>query len=433
MNTPQLSEYFANKQPSAIRMAQMEFAKRLDKVHAINVSVGNVSLPMHPKMQERMFNIKDSTTPLAEWIVQYSQTAWLPETNDAFLHIIESSGFDISKLYSQVTDGWSQAMELVLLGVSDANDKPIMLIDPAYTNYLAFAARTSRKTTSLQRTLQDDGKFSLPQREYIEATIQEQKPSAIIVIPYDNPTGQLYTREDMVRIAELCVKHNMWMISDEAYRELHYDKSDTISIWGITDQDVPGIEGRRISIETASKVWNACGLRIWAMITDSAEFHQQSVAENTTSLCSNIIGQYIFGALAHESQEDLQKWYELQRNYYGSMLQTLSDDFQSLLPGVIVSSPDASIYSVIDVRNIVKPGFDAKSFSLFCSQQWVVDIEGEKYTLLVSPMSWFYRTNAGETNPGTMQMRISFVETPEKMKLVPKLFAELLETYEKSR
>jgi len=105
------------------------------------------------------------------------------------------------------------------------------------------------------------------------------------------------------------------------------------------------------------------------MITDSAEFHQQSVAENTTSLCSNIIGQYIFGALAHESQEDLQKWYELQRNYYGSMLQTLSDDFQSLLPGVIVSSPDASIYSVIDVRNIVKPGFDAKSFSLFCSQQ----------------------------------------------------------------
>jgi len=223
-------------------------------------------------------------------------------------------------------------MELVLLGVSDANDKPIMLIDPAYTNYLAFAARTSRKTTSLQRTLQDDGKFSLPQSEYIEATIKEQKPSAIIVIPYDNPTGQLYTREDMVRIAELCVKHNMWMISDEAYRELHYDKSDTISIWGITDQDVPGIEGRRISIETASKVWNACGLRIGAMITDSQEFHQQSVAENTTSLCSNIIGQYIFGALAHESKEDLQKWYDLQRNYYGSMLQTLSDDFQSLLP-----------------------------------------------------------------------------------------------------
>ncbi|MEI7564033.1 MAG: hypothetical protein WCJ39_10850 [bacterium] len=66
MNTPQLSEYFANKQPSAIRMAQMEFAKRIDKVNAINVSVGNVSLPMHPKMQERMFNIKDSNTPLAE-------------------------------------------------------------------------------------------------------------------------------------------------------------------------------------------------------------------------------------------------------------------------------------------------------------------------------------------------------------------------------
>jgi aspartate aminotransferase len=63
----------------------------------------------------------------------------------------------------------------------------------------------------------------------------------------------------------------------------------------------------------------------------------------------------------------------------------------------------------------------------------VVDVAGEKYTLLVSPMSGFYRTNAGETNPGTTQMRVAFVETPEKMKLVPKLFAELLKAYEQSR
>lgn len=185
-------------------------------------------------------------------------------------------------------------MELVLLGVSDAHCRPAMLIDPAYTNYLAFAARTNRKTVSLQRTLQDDGRFSLPQSEYIEKMIKEQNPSAIIVIPYDNPTGQLYTREDMIRIAELCVKHNIRMISDEAYRELHYDDSETVSIWGLTDKDVPGIQGRRISIETASKVWNGCGLRIGALITDNKEFHQQSVAEQNANLCANTIGQYIF-------------------------------------------------------------------------------------------------------------------------------------------
>ena len=427
---PELSTYFASKQPSSIRMAQMEFNKRTDGVKAINVSVGNVSLPMHPKMQERMFHIKESDTPLAQWIVQYSQTVGLPETNEAFLNIIASSGFETQWLYCQTTDGWSQAMELVLLGVSDANDRPIMLIDPAYTNYLAFASRTWRKTTSLQRRLQENGKFTLPKIEYMEQIIQEQQPSAIVVIPYDNPTWQLYTQQDIVDIAKLCVKYNMRMISDEAYRELQYDTSNTISIWGITDKEVPGIEWRRISIETASKVRNACGLRIGALVTDNQEFHQQSVAENTTSLCSNIIAQYIFWALAHESKEDLNVRYNQQRKYYGSMLQSLSDDFHSLLPWIIVSSPDASIYSIVDVRNIAQPGFDAKDFSLYCAQQGIVNLEGEKYTLLVSPMNGFYRTNAGELNLGMTQMRISFVETPEKMKLVPQLFAKLFRDYE---
>jgi aspartate aminotransferase len=134
--------------------------------------------------------------------------------------------------------------------------------------------------------------------------------------------------------------------------------------------------------------------------------------------------------LAHESFTDLQAWYSKQRAYYGAMLTGLFDGLTSLLPGVIVSRPDASLYSVIDVRAIAKPGFDAKAFSLFCAQQGVVDIDGVNYTLLVSPMNGFYRSEAGQTNPGATQMRVSFVETPEKMALVPKLFAELFAQYE---
>ena len=84
---------------------------------------------------------------------------------------------------------------------------------------------------------------------------------------------------------------------------------------------MPGITGRRISIETAVKVWNACGLRIGALVTDNEEFHARAVAENTASLCSNVIGQYIFGALADESHADLQAWYAKQREYYRAMLQ----------------------------------------------------------------------------------------------------------------
>ncbi len=411
----------------------MEFAKRTDGVKAINVSIWNVSLPMHPAMQERMFTIKTSDSPLAQWIVQYSQTVWLPETQEAFLHIIASSGCDTTWLFAQITDGWSQAMELLLLWVSDAHDRPIMLIDPAYTNYLWFAWRTSRNIVTLARHLEEDGRFALPSQEMIESFIQEHKPSAIVVIPYDNPTGQLYDQDDMHMIAQLCVKYDMRMISDEAYRELHYGNGKLVSIRKISDAEIPGIQWRRISIETASKVRNACGLRIGAMITDSAEFHQQCVAENTTGLCSNVIGQYIFWAIAHESFDDLHKRYEQQRNYYGNMLQDLSDGLKSLLPWIIVSRPDAALYSIMDVRNIAKPWFDAKAFSLFCAQEWSVDLDWEKYTLLVSPMDGFYRAVAWQTNPGVTQMRVSFVATPDKMKMVPTLFAQLFAHYEAAR
>ena len=295
-----------------------------------------------------------------------------------------------------------------------------------------MASRLGRRTVSVTRTLGEDGKFSLPSIAEIEEVVEREKPHAMVVIPYDNPTGHFYDMKTLKDFARLCVKHNMWMISDEAYRELFYVDAETSSIWGITDIDVPGIEGRRISIETTSKVWNACGLRIGALITDSEGFHEKAVAENTADLCSSVIGQYIFGALAHESHENLEKWYEKQRSYYREMLVRLTKEFHTMLPGVIISSPDASIYSVVDVRNVVKPGFDAREFVLYCAKKGKVSFDGEYVTLLVAPMAGFYSVGEGEANPGKTQMRIAYVETPENMAKVPKLFVELLHQYEES-
>jgi len=226
----------------------------------------------------------------------------------------------------------------------------------------------------------------------------------------------------------------MWMVSDEAYRELYYDKDvPLVSIWGITDADVPGIEGRRISIETASKVWNACGLRIGALITDSAEFNNRSVAEYTANLCANAIGQYIFGALAHESKEGIIGWCQEIREYYREQILKVYNGLKEQEPKLIVSSPDASIYTVIDVRNVVKPGFDAIDFVLYCAGEGSVNIDGVETTLLVAPMKGFYDIKDGEANPGRTQFRISFVETPEKMDKIPELFVKLLREYEAQR
>ncbi|NOY07608.1 MAG: aminotransferase class I/II-fold pyridoxal phosphate-dependent enzyme [Spirochaetes bacterium] len=448
---PIISDYFSAREPSVIRHAQIEFSGRKDSVDAVNVSIGNVSLPMHPAMTDRLSNLKDKGSPFENGVVKYTPTVGFGETRRAFLNIIESSGFVVDNLRVQVTDGGSQAMELVILGVcggpgSDrTGERPLLVIDPAYTNYSAFAGRTGRKVVSITRSLEESGTFRLPDTGEIEKNIIDYRPGGMLVIPYDNPTGQLYSKDMLLSLAELAVKHNLWMISDEAYRELYYQDNPAVSIWGITDSDVPGIEGRRISIETASKVWNACGLRIGAIVTDNEEFHRRAVAENTANLCPNAIGQYIFGALALEKKEDLRQWYNKQRSYYNSLMQELYAGFKRELPEVIFSVPAASIYSIADVRNYVKPGFSAHDFVMYCAKRGIVEMEDTKgvhrYTLLTAPMNGFYSRNPGNKgektgiydNPGVTQMRIAYVETPDRMELVPYLFKSLIEQYELER
>ena len=142
MPKPELSEHFETRRPSAIRLAQMEFGKRRDRVRAINVAIGNVTLPIHPAMQRRLFNLDAAESPFCEGIIKYTPTKGLEETNEAFINIIGSSGFETRNLHPLVTDGASQAMEIVTIGAcggAGSGKKPLLLIDPAYINYTDFA------------------------------------------------------------------------------------------------------------------------------------------------------------------------------------------------------------------------------------------------------------------------------------------------------
>ena len=432
MSGPTLSAHFASRQPSVIRLAQIEHAKRTDGVGALNVAIGNVSLPMHPAMIARLAAAGTPAGAFADGVVGYTATSGTAECNAAVLNVIAASGGDITGLQSTITSGGSQAMELVVVGCcgpAGSDERPLLLVDAAYTNYKAFAERMGRRTTSITRTLGDDGRFSLPDLDTITAVVEREKPGALVVIPYDNPTGQLYTREQLADLARICVEHDMWLVSDEAYRELHYDGTPPVSVWSLTEDEVPGLTGRRISIETASKVWNACGIRIGALVTDNAEYHARGVAEQTASLCSSAIGQHLFAALAEESHADLQKWFAGQRAYYQAMLQDLTTRVRDLLPGAIVSSPDASIYSVVDLRELVGADFDALDFVLYCAQQGSFVVNGQPRTLLTAPMAGFYSTPAGEPNPGRTQLRIAYVAPPEEMALVPELLTGLFQAY----
>ena len=428
---PEISPHFQGRAPSAIRLAQILFAQRPDRaqVEVINVAIGNVSLPMHPAMQARMRSLGAPGSPFADGVVKYTPSVGTEEAQAAVLNVLAAGGFSTDGLQCVVTDGGSQAMSLMVLGVcGPGSERPLMLLDPAYTNYVDMARRANVPIVSVRRELRSDGAFAPPDLEQLEAAIRTHRPRGLVVIPADNPTGQLLPQSVLADMARLCVQHDLWMVSDEAYRQLHYTDEAVPSIWALTEAEVPGITGRRISIESASKVWNACGLRVGALVTDNPSLHASTVAELTANLCANAIGQHIFGALAHVDHSQLQEWFVAQRAYYAPMLAELARGFQEALPGVIVSLPQASLYAVVDLRELAPADFDAKDFVTWCATEGRVSIEGTDFTLLAAPMAGFYtQREAGAA--GATQLRLAMVESPERMARVPELFAALYRSY----
>ena len=427
-----LSNYYKTNSPSPIRLAQIEFLKRNDIIDAINLSIGNVSLPMHQSMQKRLFNLNSKKSPFKNGIVKYVQTDGTKEANKAFMNSISASGFSTKELYSIITDGASQSMELIIAGTCGApgtTEKPLLLIDAAYTNYLGFAKRIGRKIVSYRRLLSDNSSFEDINIDKIEKLIHETNPGALLIIPYDNPTGNYIDQTLIINLAKLCVKYNMWLISDEAYRELYYGNSKISSIWGVTEEKVKNITGKRISIESASKVWNACGLRIGALVTDNKYLYKKTINDYSANLCANTIGQYIFGALAHETHKTLQQWFIKQKNYYNNIMSSAIKKFKITIPDLIISKPQSAIYSVIDVKKIVKKEFNSIDFMLFCAKYGKINIDGNNYTLLLAPMSGFYNLSSNEIDPGLTQFRIAYVDSYNRTMLAPQLFKNLLEEY----
>ena len=428
--SPNISEHYIKREPSAIRNAQILFESRQDvyDLEVINLAIGNISLPMHPAMLSRLRDIGKPNSPFSAGIVQYTKSDGTEECKAAILNSIDAElSQDISKdTNCVVTDGGSQAMELMLLGVSGTKGtNPIMVIDPLYTNYVEFAKRLSIPMVSLERNLDKDGSYGHLDTIKISKKIDELKPNGILIIPADNPTGLQMSQNSINEIAGICVEKDIWLISDEAYRNIYFSKSGPTSIWQISNTDVPGIQGRRISIESVSKEWNACGLRIGALVTDNKIMYRKARSEYTANLCANVIGQYVYGAVAHMSASEIIDWYSSQRAYYLKVINKLMKGLKDELPGIILSSPGAAIYIVLDFKNITPSDFNISKFIEYCSLNGKVSINNKNYTLLLSPMGGFYSNKI----KGGKQARIALVEPENKMKIVPRILSNLLNDY----
>ena len=431
--SPSISKHYMKREPSAIRKAQILFQSRQDgsRLEVINLAIGNISLPMHPAMLSRLKDISKSESPFAKGVVQYTASEGTAECKTAILNSIyaelhQNISEDINCV---ITDGGSQAMELMLLGVSGTSSiEPVIVIDPLYTNYVEFSKRLSVPIVSLERNLNADGSFGDLDTNKIRRKINEDSPNGILIIPADNPTGLKMSQNSINEIAKICVEKDIWLISDEAYRNIYFSDDGPSSIWQISNNDVPGINGRRISIESVSKVWNACGLRIGALVTDNKIMYQKVRSEYTANLCANVIGQYVFGAVAQMSAVEIIDWYSSQRAYYSKTIIRLIKQLKKELPGIILSSPGAAIYIVLDFKNITPSDFNASKFIEFCSSNGKIRMNRKYYTLLLSPMEGFYNQKL----KGEKQVRIALVEPESKMKMVPKILSRLLENYLKS-
>ena len=428
--SPNISEHYKKRDPSAIRRAQILFQSRQDcsSVEVINLAIGNISMPMHPAMLSRLKGIDKSDSSLAKGVVQYTSTDGTEECKAAILNSINAElSQNISKdINCVITDGGSQAMELMLLGVSGTRGaEPILVIDPLYTNYVEFAKRLSIPIVSLERNLNTDGSFGDLDKTKIKKKINKDSPNGILIIPADNPTGLQMSQNSINEIAKICVEKDIWLISDEAYRNIYFSDSGPSSIWQISNTDVPGIQGRRISIESVSKVWNACGLRIGALVTDNKLMYQKVRSEYTANLCANVIGQYVFGAVAQMSSNEIIDWYASQRAYYSKTINRLIKGLKDELPGIILSSPGAAIYIVLDFKNITPSNFNVSKFIEYCSLNGKIRLNSKFYTLLLSPMIGFYN----QKSKGKKQARIALVEPETKMRMVPKILSRLLKNY----
>ena len=422
---PYISDYFQQLQPSPLRGAKQIAIKRADEVRVIDASIGSVSFPTYPAIKERMGRL---STDFADGSLPYTPTAGTKEAQDAFRKIAEANGVDWSNLHIQITNGGSLGMEYMMLGAC-SEEKPLMGFSPLYANYSSYSDKLRLPVVTMQRELQDDGVFTMPSEAEVESFVEQEKPSALLVIPADNPTGAYFSQERLEYLAKLCVKHNMWLVGDEAYFGLQYTEDQASSIWRITEEKVPGITGRRLGIHSASKNMNSCGLRIGSLVTDNEYFSTKAVNCASADLGAGIVDQYLFGAMAEESVENIHEFLENLKNNYVKTMKGFREKLLAENDKLIVSQPEASIYQVVDFKKATPEGFKVLEFINWAAAKGKVMIDGKPTVMIGAPMSGFYRVGKRERNPGDTQLRVAFVRDEKEMLLGAEVLAKQLEMY----
>ena len=371
-----------------------EEAKRQGrKVYHLNIGQPDIPTPEVALNALKNINLK---------VIEYSHSAGNESYRRKLAAYYQKIGINIDYTELLITTGGSEAILFSMLTCINPGEE-VITPEPFYANYNGFATTAGIKIIPVTSYIKED--FALPPIADIEKKITSKTKGIIICNP-NNPTGYLYSKEELEHLKEIVKKYDLYLFSDEAYREFCYDGAEHFSA-----MNLKGIENNVVMLDSVSKRYSECGVRIGALITKNKEIISTALKFAQARLSPPGLGQ-IAGEASIDTPDDyfkeVNKEYTARRNY---MVEALNK-----MPGVYCPKPKGAFYTVVKL-----PVDDADKFA-----QWLLEkFEYNNQTVMVAPASGFYSTPGFGKN----EVRIAYVLKIEDLKNAVLILDEALKVY----
>ncbi|HJM16207.1 MAG TPA: pyridoxal phosphate-dependent aminotransferase, partial [Flavobacteriales bacterium] len=347
--------------------------KKGKKVYHLNIGQPDINTP--DIALNAIHNFSDK-------VIEYSHSAGFESYRKGLANYYQNIGIDISHNNLMVTTGGSEALLFALNSCLDSGDE-IIVPEPFYANYNGFS--TSAGITVKPISTSIDNGFALPAIEEFERLITP-KTKAILICNPGNPTGYLYSKKELKILKDIVIKHDLFLISDEVYREFTYDGSKHYSVLNIE-----GLDQNTIVIDSTSKRYSMCGIRVGCIVSKNKELMATAMKFAQARLSPPTFGQ-IAGEAALKT--DASYFTEVSAEYV-SRRDVLIEGLNKI-EGVVCPKPKGAFYAIAQL-----PVDDSDKFA-----QWLLeDFELDGETIMVAPAAGFYST----PNTGTNQVRIAYV------------------------
>ena len=393
---PQISVRGMEMPESPIRkLAPLSDSAKKRGVHVYHLNIGQPDLPTPQVALDAIKNIDRR-------ILEYSPSAGYRSYREKLVGYYERFNINLTADDIIVTAGGSEAVLFAFLSCLNPGDE-IIVPEPAYANYMAFAISAGAVIRTVTTTIEEG--FSLPKVEKFEELINERTRAILICNP-NNPTGYLYTRREMNQIRDMVKKYDLFLFSDEVYREFIYTGSPYISACHLE-----GIEDNVVLIDSVSKRYSECGIRIGALITKNEKVRKAVMKFCQARLSPPLIGQVVAEASLDVPEDYLRDTYD----EYVERRKCLIDGL-NMIPGVYYPIPMGAFYTVAKL-----PVDDAEKFCAWC----LSDFEYEGETVFMAPAAGFYTT----PGLGVNEVRIAYVLNKSDLNRALFILSKALEAY----